>query len=592
MLDTEDRYLSLFQESREAIFVSDADGKIVDVNPAALDLFGFTREEAMGADVGDRFIDPADRDSFRQALITGGGSVPDLEARLRKRDGTAIYCSIAATRRREVDGTLGGVQGYIHDITARKQAEEALRESEVRFRALAQSANDAIISAGADGRIVFWNEAAQRIFGYEEAEILGHPLALLMPERYREKHERGLERYQATGEPHIIGQMLELEGLRQDGTEFPLELTVSSWNTGAGRFVSGIVRDITERKEAEKALRESEIVLRQREKMAQLGTLSAGVAHELNNPATAVKRGSEQLDAALQQLVETQSKLAEMAVTEHQRQVLVDLAERARELGERPPELGALARSDREGEVQAWLEVRNVSEAWVCAPTLVNLNYDAAELDALAKNFDPSQLPSVIKWLDATCTAHSLTNGISEGATRISDIVGALRSYTYLDQAPVLTVDVHQGLDNTLLILGNKLKPGITVRREYSDKLPTIQAYGSELNQVWTNIIANAADALGDSGEITIRTRAERQSVVIQIEDNGPGMPAEIQSRVYDAFFTTKPPGHGTGLGLNISYNTVVHQHQGDIELFSQPGKTRFQVRLPITSDGQTTGLP
>ena len=170
---------------------------------------------------------------------------------------------------------------------------------------------------------------------------------------------------------------------------------------------------------------------------------------------------------------------------------------------------------------------------------------------------------------------------IGQGAGRISDIVKALKSYAYLDQGPVQDVDLHEGIDNTLLILRAKLK-GIEVRREYFSDLPKIEAYGSELNQVWTNLIDNAADALDGRGTITLRTRTEGEWAVVDVEDDGPGIPPEIQSRVFDAFFTTKPPGKGTGMGLDITYNIVVYKHRGDIRLTSEPGMTRFTVWLPL----------
>jgi signal transduction histidine kinase len=177
---------------------------------------------------------------------------------------------------------------------------------------------------------------------------------------------------------------------------------------------------------------------------------------------------------------------------------------------------------------------------------------------------------------------YNLLAEIGQGATRISEIVKALSSYSYLDQAPVQAVDIHRGLDNTLLIVQHKLKQGISVRREYMPNLPKIEAYGSELNQVWTNIIDNAADAMGGHGTIIIRTWLEGEWVIVEIEDNGPGIPAEIQSKLFDPFFTTKAPGHGTGLGLDISYKIIVHKHRGDIKVFSEPGQTRFQVWLPL----------
>jgi len=170
---------------------------------------------------------------------------------------------------------------------------------------------------------------------------------------------------------------------------------------------------------------------------------------------------------------------------------------------------------------------------------------------------------------------------IRQGANRISEIVKALKAYSYMDQAPVQSVDIHEGLDNTLVVLRSKLKPGITVHRQYAPDLPKIQAYGSELNQVWTNLIDNAIDAMNGEGEITLRTHLDGQWVVVEVIDNGPGIPQEIQGKLFDPFFTTKPPGKGTGLGLNITHNIVVEKHHGRINIHSHPGQTTFEVSLP-----------
>jgi predicted CoA-binding protein len=202
-------------------------------------------------------------------------------------------------------------------------------------------------------------------------------------------------------------------------------------------------------------------------------------------------------------------------------------------------------------------------------------------LESLALNYSPEQLREVVAWLGASFTVYSLLAEISEGSGRIAEIVKSLKSYVYLDQAPIQSVDIHEGIDNTLIMLRHKLKKGVVVKREYEEGIPIIQAYGSELNQVWTNIIDNAIDAMDGQGELLIRTRRDSDWVIIEISDTGPGIPENIQEKIFSPFFTTKPVGKGTGLGLNISYN-IVQKHAGEIKVFSRPGKTRFQICLPV----------
>jgi signal transduction histidine kinase len=260
----------------------------------------------------------------------------------------------------------------------------------------------------------------------------------------------------------------------------------------------------------------------------------------------------------------------------------MELDEIAKERGRKPADLNAITRSDREAEVESWLLDRNIDIAGEVVPALVSLGYDQRDLETLAEVFTDPQFAVVIDWLSFKFAIYSLVSEIGIGTGRIVELVKALKTYTYMDQAPVQSVDVRQGLDNTLIILHNKLKTGVTVVREYAEDLPVIEAYASELNQVWTNIIDNAIDAMDGEGTLIVRTRQEDPWVVVEIEDNGPGIPEENQSKIFDPFFTTKGPGKGTGLGLNISRNLVVQKHQGQISVKSKPGGTCFSVRLPM----------
>ncbi len=335
-------------------------------------------------------------------------------------------------------------------------------------------------------------------------------------------------------------------------------------------------------RDLEKAYLQQEVMLRQSEKLATLGKLSAGMAHEMNNPAAAAQRGAAQLQAAFGNLQRTHLKLGELDLSASQLASLLALDELAQQRGKEPADLDSLARSDLEYELETWLDERKIGDAWELAPVLVNLGYDQGELEAMAAQFTPIQLPAVIDWLSCTYTIYSLLEEIGQGTGRITEIVKALKGYTYLDQAPIQTVCIHDGLDSTLVILRSKLKPGVTVHRDYAPDLPKIQAYGSELNQVWTNLIDNAIDAMNGAGEITLRSGYDDQWLIIEVEDNGPGIPEDVQLHLFDPFFTTKPPGQGTGLGLNISHNIIVQKHQGRIDVYSQPGQTRFEVRLPL----------
>ncbi len=345
-----------------------------------------------------------------------------------------------------------------------------------------------------------------------------------------------------------------------------------------------VIELIKKNRELELAYLQQEVTLRQSEKLATLGKLSAGMTHEINNPASAAQRGAVQLSENILTLQNVQYKLGEMKLTESQLNTIDLLDNQIREKVKSPIELKPLKQNELENEIELWLEEKGISHSWKYSSALVNIGLTKEELTVISKNFDDNQFPVVIASLSSIFVIHSLIEEIGQGAGRITEIVKALKSYSYMDRAPIQSVDVHEGLNNTLVMFGSQLKEGISVERKYSEDLPQIQAYGSELNQVWTNIIDNSIKAMNGSGKIIITTYKQNDSVVVELKDTGPGIPEDIQEKIFDPFFTTKPPGEGTGLGLSISHNIITQKHKGEISVKSGPGETFFKIRLPISN--------
>jgi signal transduction histidine kinase len=376
-----------------------------------------------------------------------------------------------------------------------------------------------------------------------------------------------------------------------------------------------------------KLLETLETALQHNQKLIALGGLAAGLAHELNNPAAAANRTITQLSDSIQEWRSLVQKLnVQHGMTAQQWSYVSELRNDTLKFDSNSPPTrypsldqnsttrdllttsNPIALAEQEDQIIDWLESHGVNDGWKLASDLANAGITIDKLDDIANNVTSSQslttgatndnntveqknllLEDILSWLNATIRVDRLVYEIKSSTTRISELVSAVKSYSYMDQAPLQDVDIHNGIESTLTMLHHKLKEAdITIIREYDSNLPHVNAIGNELNQVWTNLIDNAIEGIGKHGTITIRTKNEGNSqILVEVVDNGSqGIPKDVQSRIFEPFFTTKEPGKGTGLGLSISHRIITQTHKGDISFYSRPGETRFQIRLPIIYKG------
>jgi PAS domain S-box-containing protein len=550
----------------------DLQGNVLLANRAAREAFGLELDGSCWLD-----ICPEIGWDVWVAIREAPGPVT-IERRFGKHD-------YAFTHRRDFEADLVFVFGA--DVTQQKQAERALQEAHEQVRLLLDSTGEGIYGVDLEGNCTFANPACARLLGYDRDEkLLGKHMHDLVHhtrpngEPYPVEECRIYQAFREHRGAHVDDEVM----FRQDGESFPAEY----WSYPVerdGELVGCVVTfvDISERRQIEDELRQTE-------KMAALGKLSAGLAHELNNPAAAAGRAAGQLNEMLDALLAATVELACAGIGAH---AWRHLSERYAEFDRRKEGvlgLSALEASDREEELLGWLEEHGVEDPWDIASTLVSAGVWPEDLDGIASALPANRLSAAIDWLDKALDVQELAGTIARSSQTLSELVDAVKAYSHMDRAPVEYVDVHEGIEDTIKILGHKLK-NIELVRRYDRSLPRIQTGGSDLNQIWTNLIDNAIGALGEGGTLTVGTYRDGDHVRVEIADDGPGIAREVQHRIFEPFFTTKEVGQGTGLGLDIVRRIVKGRCGGEIDFHSRPGETVFRVGL-LAEGAEKCGQP
>jgi len=522
-----------------------------------------------------RLANGAARDLFGPAPLVGRGwldicpgMTTELWADILDGDEAFVYEANVADRAFLLTHVRspGGDSVFVYgaDVTARRRYEQLLEEHAALLANVARFPEmnpGPVLRMDLDGIVVLANSAARALF---QSELVGECWWTLCPQIDAPFWQQTLASEGATSIEARIGDRDYVLTHRYD-------------TRAALVFVFGA--DVTLQKQAERALRQTE-------KMATLGTMAAGVAHELNNPAAATRRAAWQLAEAIGRQQAASARLGRLPLSTTAAEAMTELVSLTRTPADRRQSLDPVALADREADLEDWLEAHDVPDPWELAPSLAAQGISGQALDRLAAEAAPDALLAVVTAVASAHPVRVLLDEIERGSARISDIVTAFKGYTYLDQAPIQLIDLHEGLDNTLVILERRLRPDVTVRRRYAQELPRILACGGELNQVWTHLIDNAVEAMDGRGTITITTRPMGDRVCVEIEDEGPGIAAEDLPRIFDPFFTTKAPGRGTGLGLSTCHTIVTEKHRGRIAVESAPGRTVFAVLLPLRPEG------
>ena len=535
----------------------DNKGTVLMANNAAKHVFG---EELVGCCWID-LCPGISKKTWKSILKNKEGFV--LEARIAQKD--YIF-----THRRDFEADLVFVFGA--DITKQKEAEGMVR-------LLLDSTGEGIYAVNMEGNCTFANPACVKLLGFKnDSELIGQHMHNLVHhtrpngDPYPVEECRIYQAFHNNEGTHVDDEVM----FSSDGNPFPAEY----WSYPIerdGKLEGCVVTfvNIEQRRRVEEELRQSE-------KMAALGKLSAGLAHELNNPAAAAGRAASQLIEGFDELQSSTIELARSGIKPEMWDHLIKYYKEFIKRTSEPLDLSPLEASDLENELQDWLESHGIEDGWDIAPILVKIRIDNNDLQEISETLPDVPLDKILVWLCKNLDTRELAGTVVHSTQRMSELVGVVKSYSHMDRAKEQYVDVHRGLEDTLIILGHKLRRGIEVKRDYDKQLPKVLTGGSELNQVWTNLIDNAVSAMGEKGTLNIKTYKDNNHITVEISDSGPGIPEEIQSKIFDPFFTTKQVGEGTGLGLDVVRRIITARCGGEVDFKSNSEGTTFYIRLPI----------
>jgi PAS domain S-box-containing protein len=563
--ETDELIRSLLNSTVEGIYGIGLDGKCTFANAACIKLLGFESvDEFHGKEMhklvhrsgSDGDIRSFEESHIYRALSRQEGAHVNDEMMFRKDNSTfpAEYWSYPIKQ----EGKIIGCVVTFMDVTNRRQAEQLQSDYTSALTEIARFPEmnpGPVLRLDATGKVLMANKAAHTVF----VKPVNQFWKDMCPDIDNKIWTRILKTKTVVLERQIGNQDYIFTHRR----DFE----------GNSIFVFGA--NITEQKQVEWALQQTE-------KMASLGRLSAGLAHELNNPASAAGRAGAHLNETLDAM---QAVIIEITKLNIDPDLLVLLYQRVNEFRKRSAQthnFSALEISDREEKLKNWLELRGVSNAWEIASTIFKFCVEQKDLDYISSLISPDILAVVIKWLCRVLEAYELADNIINSTRSISSLVNIVKSYSHMGSAPEKFVDVHTGIDDALSLLAHKMNQGIEIIKEYDRNLPQVQVQSSELNQVWTSIIDNAVYAINGTGKIVIKTFKKNKWLIVQIKDTGTGIPVDIQSQIFDPFFSTKAPGDGTGLSLSLSHNIIVQKHKGKLSVKSVPGETCFEIKLPL----------